>query len=392
MNGLSIEQIRSFRLCSHHLNTVYQKTAIEELVGACGMINTPPGAWETALFNRVADCSLQEMEHLLYGDKTLLQAWSLRGAPTVFPVSESDIFLNALVAVENEPWIYTAGVSLALDFLQMTFNDLFEMLKLVILNLDDKTIISKSKLDQTLAEWMSPLLSADKQELWNKPSMYGNPEKQTVGGAVVSFMLRPCAFNGLVVFGKRNGISPTFTSYKNWTGHCLETGKDVSKKLVRKFLHCYGPATVDTFVSWLGCSGKQGRRMWETVSDEIEPVMVFNKKAFILTTDKDRLFAPASFPRELLLLGGHDPYLDQRDRFVLQSDKSLHKQIWKMVSNPGVILHCGEIIGIWTGNKKGKGIEIKMTVWPKAYDTKKLHKLAEEYAAFRQQELVNVSF
>jgi len=78
MPDISVEQIRSFRLRAHHLDITYSTEDIPKLVGACGMINTPPGAWETALFNRVPECGLSEMERLLYKEKTLLQAWSLR--------------------------------------------------------------------------------------------------------------------------------------------------------------------------------------------------------------------------------------------------------------------------------------------------------------------------
>ncbi len=46
--------------------------------------------------------------------------------------------------------------------------------------------------------------------------------------------------------------------------------------------------------------------------------------------------------------------------------------------------------GIWTSKKKGKGMEVKMTLWGKAHEKQKLHSLAEEYAAFRQQKLVSV--
>jgi hypothetical protein len=97
-----------------------------------------------------------------------------------------------------------------------------------------------------------------------------------------------------------------------------------------------------------------------------------------------------SYQRELLLLGGHDPFLDQRDRIILQTDKSLHNQIWKTVINPGAILYLGEIIGILTSKKKSSGIEIKMTLWNKPHETKKLYNLAEEYAAFRQETLENI--
>lgn len=390
MAELSVSQIRNFRLRAHHLDKTYQKAEIAALVGVCGMQNTPPGAWETSLFNRVPDCALLELEHILYKEKSLLQTWGLRGAPVVFPTQESAVFLSALRSEEEEPWIYTAGIALALDFLQMTFNVLFELLKQVIPRLDETIIVSKSALDQTIAGWMLPLLPREKRELWNHPSMYGSPDKQTVGGAVVSFLLRPAAFSGLVVFGERSGISPTFTSYKSWTGRELKTDEDAIKKLVRSYLRCYEPATFDMFVSWLGCSRKQGRRMWNTVSEEIEPIMVFGKKVFLLSADRERVFSTVSFERELLLLGGHDPFLDQRDRMILQPDHSLHKQIWTLVTNPGAIVYHGEIIGIWTSKKKDKGMELKMTLWADFHDKQKLHELAEAYATFRQQRLISV--
>lgn len=388
---LSIQKIRLFRLQAHHLDVRREKNYSSNIVGACGMQNTPPGAWETALFNRVSNCSLTDMNALLSSEKSLLQAWSFRGAPVVFPVGESNAFLSALIPEEGEDWIYTRGITGALDFLQMSFVELLDKLKEVVPGLYDKTIESKSTLDQTLAEWMIPLLPEGKHDLWNSPSMYGHPDIQTVGGAVVSFLLRPCSFLGFVVFGERNGISPTFTSYKNWVGHTLKDDKDAVKKLTRKFLHCYGPTTADEFANWLGCSGKQARRMWKSIADETLPVSVDGKKVFILEDDKDLLFAPPKPERKLIMLGGHDPYLDQRDRHILLDNKALQKKVWKTVTNPGVVLQCGEIIGIWTSKKKGKGIEIKMNLWNEDTDLKQdLRDLAEGYAVFREQKLIGI--
>lgn len=389
---LTVEQIRSFRLRSHHLNDFNQpadlvEMDLVEIAGACGLQNSPPGAWENAVHSRIPACSLSYLEYLLYEEKTLLQAWSLRGAPMVFPTQDSGIFLSALTPHEDESWIYTQGILLALDFLQMSFNELLELLKQVMPLLDRETIVSKTALDQTLAQWMLPLIPAGKRDLWNSPSMYGNPKVQTVGGAVVSFLLRPCAFLGLVVFGRRTATSPSFTSYKSWTGHSLKPPEDAGKELVRRFLHCYGPATVDSFISWLGCCGSQGRRLWESVCEETETLKVFGKKACYLAKDRESLFSPASFERELLLLGAHDPYLDQHDRLILQPDKTLHRQIWKTVSNPGAIVYQGKISGIWTCNKKSKGLAIRMTLWDKSPVKEKLYRLSEEYADFRKLKL-----
>ena len=260
MSSASAEQIRSFRLKAHHLD----QPQAAELAAACGFQNSPPGAWETALYNRAPGLSLGKMKKMLEEDKTLVQAWSIRGLPLIFPAKDRHVFLSSLVPLRGEPWIYTRGITLALD--------------------------------ETLAGWMLPLLLEGKRSLWTAPSIYGNPEKQTVGG----------------------------------------------------------------------------------------------KRAFILAKDHESLFSPPSFNRELILLGGHDPYLDQRDRWILQEDVKLQHKIWPTVASPGVLLFCGKAAGIWNCKKKGKALEFAFTLWNDIGDTQKLQDIARLYAKFRQQELSKI--
>jgi hypothetical protein len=393
MDNITKEQVRQFRLYTHHLNKKYQKSDVEDIAGACGLQNSPPGAWENALHGRIPDYKLENMEQILEADKTLLQAWSFRGAPVVFPTLESDAFLPALVPKQDEPWIYTRGIQLALDFLQMSFDELLLLLKQIMPKLDGEVLKTKTTLDQVLAEWMLPLLPKDKRDLWNNPSMYGNPEKQTVGGAVVSFLLRPCAFMGLVVFGKREGISPTFTSYKNWIGHSLETGCVSEQILARKYLHCFAPATVKGFADWLGCSSMQAKRIWQTVMDEIEPVNLSGKECYVLSNDKEVLLSPPQSEKKVHLLGGHDPYLGLQDRDVILDNKAMQKQIWPANSNPGAVLWQGEIVGMWKAGKKGKGLEIEVTLWNNTKIPKSdIQDLSDEYAEFQQLKLNKILF
>ena len=122
------EQIRGFRLRSHHLDRRLPGGSLEEAAGACGLQNSPPGAWETALFLRVEGCTGPELERALYGDKTLLQAWSLRGVPAVFPTGDAGVFLSPLAALPGEePWIYTRGITAALDVVGMDFDALLPL-------------------------------------------------------------------------------------------------------------------------------------------------------------------------------------------------------------------------------------------------------------------------
>ncbi len=382
--------IRGFRLRAHHLDRKIPLEEIAEAAGACGLQNSPPGAWETALFHRLEHCTLPVLHKALYQDKCLLQAWSFRGAPVVFPTALSDVFLTPLIAEEGEqPWIYTAGISGALDFLQMPFDELLIRLKEVITYLDSHSIKSKEALDRTLAELMERDLPPETRSLWHAPSMYGSPEKQTVGEAAVSFLLRPCSYSSLVVFGQREGISPTFTSFENWTGHTPEGVEDGAKELVRRFLHCYGPAGVDSFQTWLGCSTKQARRLWETAAEELEPLEVGGKQRFLLSADRKSLLESEIDEGSLLLLGAHDPYLDQKDREVLLEDKARQKEVWRYVGNPGVILKGGRIVGTWRSKTRRDQLELSLTVWEggSASECRKLKALAEEYAAFRSLSL-----
>lgn len=390
--NIELDQIRDYRLRAHHLDLKMPMDGLIHAAGACGLQNSPPGAWETAMLQRLEGCTLNKLKDALYRDKSLLQAWSFRGAPVIFPAAHSGVFLTALLAREGEqPWIYTMGIAGALDYMQMSFDDLFFRTKEAIRYLDSHTIKSKEALDQVLAEIIERDLPEAKRDLWRAPSMYGSPDRQTVGGAAVSFLLRPCSFASLVVFGERQGISPTFTSFQNWTGRLPAGGEggEEERELVRRFLHCYGPASMDSFMAWLGCSRQQAKRLWNGVKEEMEPVFVGKKTCYLLSSDMESLLHPGRSDSRLMLLGAHDPYLDIRDRAVLLDSPALQKSVWKTVANPGAIIRGGRIVGIWkikTGKDK---LDVEMTLFEPLglAERKKLKELAEEYGAFRLLDL-----
>lgn len=125
---LSARQIRAHRLRAHHLDQKYPFGELLTVAGTCGLQNSPPGAWETAAFCRLKNCTLPQLHQALYQKKELLQAWSIRGVPLIFPTADSDVFLSALIAQEGEePWIYTKGIGLALDYLGMSFSELLPL-------------------------------------------------------------------------------------------------------------------------------------------------------------------------------------------------------------------------------------------------------------------------
>lgn len=382
---LSARQIRAHRLRAHHLDQKYPFGELAAVAGTCGLQNSPPGAWETAAFCRLKNCTLPQLHQALYQKKELLQAWSIRGVPLIFPTADSDVFLSALIAQDGEePWIYTKGIGLALDHLGMSFSELLPLVESAAEYLEDHTIKSKEEMDRVLAQLVAEQLPAQKQSLWNAPSMYGAPDRQTVGGAAVSFLLRPCSFKGLVVFGEREGISPTFTSPLRWLGHKLVPSAQGTAELARRFLHAYGPATPRAFADWLGSTPAQAKRLWQEIEAELEPVTAAGKKAFILQSDRES-FRRADTEESLLLLGPHDPYLDIRDRAILLEDTAAQRQVWRTVGNPGVILKSGKIIGIWKTRTQREKLSVSTTLWEplSAPEQRELEKQLEGYAIFR---------
>lgn len=378
MMEVSKEQIRRFRLNSHHLDRRYSGGGLSKLAGAAGFQNSPPGAWEAALWNRTGDYSRDEMTDLLERDKVLIQAWSLRGAPIVFPVEESEVFLAALKSEPGESWIYTDGIGPALDHLEMELEELLKLLIEVLPELDHVAVKSKNTLDEFLADRILPLLPEEKKPLWQSHSMYGDPNRQTAGGAAVSFLLRPCSFMGFVVFAGREGRTPVFTSYKNWTGKELTAGFHMTemtdgtvflesespvKRLTWKFLHAYGPALEKDLARWLGSSLRQSARFWQTVTDEIVPVSVNGTERWALASDLEALLDPPAPERKYHLLGAHDPYLGLYDRDLIVETKARQQLIWQKVANPGVILKDGAVMGLWRTQKKGQKLTVRAELW-----------------------------
>lgn len=66
------QAIRSYRLMAHHLDQKLPMAGLEQAAGACGLQNSPPGSWETALFNRLQGCTLQSLQDALYRHKRLV--------------------------------------------------------------------------------------------------------------------------------------------------------------------------------------------------------------------------------------------------------------------------------------------------------------------------------
>lgn len=392
MPVISNAQVRGFRLQNHHLAQSQPISALSTIVGACGLQNTPPYAWLTASHNRLPAITRTQLTQALESNKLLLQAWSYRGAPVIFPTEQASIFLTALIPeADEQPWIYTRGLLPTLPELGLTFEQALHYVINACHQLQQQTIVSKARLDQLLAALITPELPATIKAKWLSASPYSN--QQTLGAAVVSFLLRPCAHLGLIVFGQRRGNTPTFTTPENWLKQSLIVNNTAQQQLVRKFVHCYGPTTRHALQRWLGCGAQQAKRLWQAIAPELQRVTTAGQTRYILATDYEQL--TNSEPTErLLLLGAHDPYLDLADRETILAPPTLQRQVWRYSGNPGVITCGGRIIGIWRSQRSGNKLTLNLKSWStlSAANKSQLEELANADATFNQQQLVKLVF
>jgi hypothetical protein len=133
-------------------------------------------------------------------------------------------------------------------------------------------------------------------------------------------------------------------------------------ELTRRYLRGFAPTTPRQFAEWSGLSTRETGAVWDELADELHPVRVEGRRAFVAADAADDLASvePVSGTR---LLPPGDPYLTARDRDVLVPDKASRSALWPALHPPGAVLVDGELIGTWKRRRGARG-RSDMTIEP----------------------------
>jgi hypothetical protein len=126
---------------------------------------------------------------------------------------------------------------------------------------------------------------------------------------------------------------------------------------LRRFLAFYGPSTPAAFADWAGVAKPHGKRVWAAVEDELTPVDLDGREAWILSADVEALTSPPA-AQGIRLVPPGDPYLQKPNRPLLAPDDGLRKRLFRPVASPGAVLADGRLAGLWKARAKGKGLEV----------------------------------
>jgi hypothetical protein len=125
--------------------------------------------------------------------------------------------------------------------------------------------------------------------------------------------------------------------------------RDARLELARRYLHIYGPTTLEAFGRWAGIGPRHGAAAFEALGTSLTPVHTPAGNAWILSHDEAAARAgpgPAA-PARLLPSGDAYLLLHGADRNLLVPDAGRRSALWTPRVWPGGVLVSGEIAGTW---------------------------------------------
>jgi hypothetical protein len=211
------DQVLACRPASHNLARWRPADSLYVAAGAYGVQNTPPGSAVLALHARVSELPSTRVEYSLVVDKALLQVWSLRASPYVFPTSDAAIFTLGLLPTD-EPSIrfFIRGVEPGLDMVGISATEVVELITAALCSELDGCVLTKKQLGLALAARVARQLTAAQQVSWQSPSWY--VPDQSLGESIVQFALPVVALHGWCCHAGRRGRQAYLVRTDQWLG------------------------------------------------------------------------------------------------------------------------------------------------------------------------------
>ncbi len=173
-------------------------------------------------------------------------------------------------------------------------------------------------------------------------------------------VLKQSARFGDLCFGPPRGRNVTFVRPDRWLRRRLDADPGAAGRwLVRRYFGAYGPATAVEFGHWIEDPTK-ARALIRASADELSEVAIEGRRALALTDDLPALQVRRR-PRGVRLLPAFDQYVtgtSPREAFVAPGD--LRRVFKRQGFVSPVLLVDGRIEGIWTHERHGDAVRVKV--------------------------------
>lgn len=135
-----------------------------------------------------------------------------------------------------------------------------------------------------------------------------------------------------------------------WTAPPPPVAVDAARReLARRYLHVFGPGTVEGFATWAGVSPALAHDVFAGLASSLVSVRTPVGDGWILAEDESSFRAPALPTASVRLLPSGDAFflLQGADRDLLVPDAARRALLWTTRVWPGAVLVEGEIVGTW---------------------------------------------
>ncbi len=327
MISLTWEQVHAWRLEQQCLLPRWDRRnfirAVERVLGVQAQVLS---AAELSIGARVEGLTRAQVQRALWQDRALVKTWAMRGTIHVFAAADLPLVVAARCADGGR---YGLRYFLQLGFTEPQYDEFLRAVPEVL----GAEPMTREALASGVAERMKTpavsraLLESSWGTLW-KPSM----------------------FRGELCFGPSEGRTNTFVNPRQWLNAWREwEPQEAQREITRRYLRAYGPATPRDFGFWWDGGGTAfGKKMFESLGEEVETVDVEGWKATALRSTLEALAQGKAGP-SVRLLPMFDVYVLTQSRNLEPVLAKEHKgQVFRPAAwVSATVLVDGKMKGVW---------------------------------------------
>ena len=332
-----------------------------------------------SLWNRIKGFEPEMLDDALYRRKALVKTWFMRGTLHVVPSKDMPVYHSAL----KRMWF---------EHHRRYMNDpswpsVQERQKLLYPKIVE-ALAEKPLRRKELNDRVRSLLGDESQPYKRLFSAWGGVLKET-------------SYLGLTLYAQPCGKEACFARVDQWLPNISLDKIDeceAREKLLLKYLHCYGPASVQDFACWSGLLTSEASEAIENSTEDLTEVQVGSSKKSLWMLKKD--FKPLEEidlqeKAPLCLLPKYDSYLlGHKDR-VRIIDEEFLKQVYRPVVGDiaATVLFNGRIAGTRIHKKTNKKLTINVKLFKKLdkESLKELEQAAKDLGTFMKTNEARVS-
>lgn len=261
MTALKWPQVHAWRLSQHGLFPRFPaQDLLQAVTRTAGIQAQVMSAAELAMCARVEGLSPHDVQAALFQDRTLVKTWAMRGTLHFLSAREFPLYIAA------RDWQQTANWSKYFTEFGLTTSAQQEAFLSAIPHVLEQGPLTRQQLADAVAKHMGIVHVRDfiLSESWGTP-------------------LKPSAYRGELCFGPGQGKTVTFMNPRGWMGNWQPIEPKLAlQEIARRYLQAYGPATLEDFAFWWGCSKTIAKKLFQALAEEVAEVEVEGWRAIAL--------------------------------------------------------------------------------------------------------------